>query len=176
MRWKRPQHSWWSGACLAGLLIAILVGGFSVPLVLVFIVLFAVGAALISLDDTVGETVVAEQEVQPYPQVWVEPAGLVEPAEPEPPAEDASAEDSSEDEEAPIEEAPIEEAPIEEAPQEEEASQEEEAPEHDEVPIPHVAETDEGLGDGQPPTGDDLEDDLSAASPSVRPSGDASPT
>jgi len=50
LRWKRPEHSWWSAGCLAGLVIATVVAGFSLPLVGLFVVIFGAGAALISLD------------------------------------------------------------------------------------------------------------------------------
>lgn len=48
--WKRPHHTRWLAACLIGLTFAVLVGGFSLGLAALFVVIFAVGAAVLSLD------------------------------------------------------------------------------------------------------------------------------
>lgn len=51
MRWKRPDHTRWLAACLAGLGISAWIGGFSLSLAVIFVILFAAGAALITLED-----------------------------------------------------------------------------------------------------------------------------
>ena len=65
MRWKRPDHTWWLGGCLAGLLTAIVAGGFSLPLVVVFVGIFGAGAMLIGLDGEAGAAISAESEPEP---------------------------------------------------------------------------------------------------------------
>lgn len=48
--WKRPHHTRWLAACLIGLVFAVLVGGFNLGLAALFVVIFAVGAVVLSLD------------------------------------------------------------------------------------------------------------------------------
>ena len=48
MRWTRPQHTRWLAACLLVLLLSVWAGGFSFSAVVVFAVIFAAGAALLS--------------------------------------------------------------------------------------------------------------------------------
>lgn len=47
--WKRPENVRWLGACLFGLILATLVGGFSAAMAVVLVVVFLTGAALIAL-------------------------------------------------------------------------------------------------------------------------------
>ena len=49
MEWKKPDHNVWLGACLAGLILATLVGGFSPLMSVVFVVVFLTGATLLWL-------------------------------------------------------------------------------------------------------------------------------
>jgi len=65
VRWKRPDHTWWLGGCLAGLLTAIVAGGFSLPLFVVFVGIFGAGAMLIGLDGEAGAAISAESEPEP---------------------------------------------------------------------------------------------------------------
>lgn len=51
MRWKRPYHTRWLAACLLALILSTLVGGFSLGVAAVFLVIFLAGAALLNLDD-----------------------------------------------------------------------------------------------------------------------------
>lgn len=48
MRWTRPQHTRWLAACLLVLLLSVWAGGFSFSALVVFAVIFAAGAALLS--------------------------------------------------------------------------------------------------------------------------------
>ena len=48
--WKRPHHTRWLAACLIGLALAVLIGGFNLGLAALFVIIFAVGAAVLSLD------------------------------------------------------------------------------------------------------------------------------
>ena len=48
MRWTRPQHTRWLAACLLVLLLSVWAGGLSFSAVVVFAVIFAAGAALLS--------------------------------------------------------------------------------------------------------------------------------
>ena len=50
-RWIRPHHTRWLVACLLALLIAMWAGAATLAMAGVFVVVFAVGAALISLDS-----------------------------------------------------------------------------------------------------------------------------
>ena len=88
MRWKRPYHDRWAAACLVGLVIAAWVGGFSLSLAVIFVIIFAVGAALITLEDPDSH-----------------PAPTTAPAD-EAPVDEAPAD------EAPADEAPSDEAPV----------------------------------------------------------------
>lgn len=56
MHWKHPHHSWWLSACLLGLLISVWTGGFSIGLALMLLVIFAVGAVLISQGESDSES------------------------------------------------------------------------------------------------------------------------
>lgn len=96
MRWKRPHHTRWLAACLLGLLISSVVGGFSLRVAAVFVVIFGVGAALLNLDDPDDE-IDAAGETVPYPEDYpdsppeqeaeAEPDAVAEPeAGPEPDA------------------------------------------------------------------------------------------
>ncbi len=48
---KQPQHTRWLGACLFGLIFATLIGGFSVIMAGVLLVVFLTGATLIGLEE-----------------------------------------------------------------------------------------------------------------------------
>jgi hypothetical protein len=48
---KQPQHIRWLGACLFGLIFATLIGGFSVIMAGVLLVVFLTGATLIGLEE-----------------------------------------------------------------------------------------------------------------------------
>lgn len=48
--WNRPDHSRWLIACTTGLLLSIVVGGFSLAALAIFVVIFLVGFALLSDD------------------------------------------------------------------------------------------------------------------------------
>ncbi|HPZ94445.1 MAG: hypothetical protein E6Q56_01080 [Mycobacterium sp.] len=54
MSWKRPHHTRWLVACALAFLAAGNVGGFSFPVGMVFLVIFVVGAVLLSADETGG--------------------------------------------------------------------------------------------------------------------------
>lgn len=48
---KQPQHTRWLGVCLFGLIFATLIGGFSVIMAGVLLVVFLTGATLIGLEE-----------------------------------------------------------------------------------------------------------------------------
>lgn len=50
LAWRRPTHTRWLLACSAGLLLAIVAGGFSIVVVALFLIIFGVGFALLALD------------------------------------------------------------------------------------------------------------------------------
>jgi hypothetical protein len=50
MRWIRPHHPRWLGACSVGLLLSAWAGGLSFPVFAAFAIIFAAGAVLISFD------------------------------------------------------------------------------------------------------------------------------
>ena len=50
MRWIRPHHTRWLAACVLGLLLSVWAGGISFTLVVMFAIIFAAGAALITLE------------------------------------------------------------------------------------------------------------------------------
>lgn len=51
MHWKHPHHSWWLSACLLGLGISTWAGGFNLGLTVMFVIIFAVGAVLMSQSE-----------------------------------------------------------------------------------------------------------------------------
>lgn len=48
--WKRPNHTRWLAACVIGLVLATLAGGFDLSLTALFVIIFGVGAVVLSLD------------------------------------------------------------------------------------------------------------------------------
>lgn len=54
MHWKRPHHARWLAACVLAFLLAGYVGGFSVPVGTVFLIIFSVGAVLLGSDTSAG--------------------------------------------------------------------------------------------------------------------------
>lgn len=50
--WVTPHHTRWLVACVSVMLVAVWAGGASFAVVLVFVAIFASGAALIALDST----------------------------------------------------------------------------------------------------------------------------
>jgi hypothetical protein len=48
MRWIRPQHTRWLAACLLTMLLSVWAGGLSFSVVVVFMTIFATGAALLA--------------------------------------------------------------------------------------------------------------------------------
>ena len=51
IEWKQSQHTRGLGACLFGLILATLVGGFSVMMAVVLLVVSLTGATLIGLEE-----------------------------------------------------------------------------------------------------------------------------
>lgn len=68
LEWKRPHHSRWLAACLTGLVLAALAGGFNLGLAAVFVIVFAVGAAVLSLDG-LGAPRIVDPEPEPADEV-----------------------------------------------------------------------------------------------------------
>ena len=50
MRWIRPRHTRWLAACLLMMLLTVWAGGLSFSVLMVFAVIFAAGAALLSVE------------------------------------------------------------------------------------------------------------------------------
>lgn len=115
---SKRLHRWWLGACLTALLLANVVGGFSVVVTVVFVVIYLTGATLIRddgdsppmpvedaqpafelVDDEVVDDEMAEPaEAQPYPEGEAEAEAEIE---------DVAAEESpSPEAESPEEESP----------------------------------------------------------------------
>lgn len=75
MEAKRFQR-WWFGACVLAALLANRVGGFSLVVTMVFVVIYATGATLIGRDDESAETEeVAEAEEAEEAQTGTQPSG-----------------------------------------------------------------------------------------------------
>ena len=51
LTWKQPENTRWLAACLFGLILATLVGGFSFIMAAVLVAVFLIGATLIALKD-----------------------------------------------------------------------------------------------------------------------------
>ena len=60
--WKRPHHTRWLTACLIGLALAVLIGGFDFGLAALFVIIFAVGAVVLSFDG------LGAADPEPYPE------------------------------------------------------------------------------------------------------------
>lgn len=55
MRWTRPHHGRWLAACLVAFLLSGSFGGFNASIAMVFLVIFVVGAVLLSPGDAEGD-------------------------------------------------------------------------------------------------------------------------
>lgn len=73
-------HRWWLGACVAALLLASWVGGFSVAVTSVFIVIYLTGVTLIGPDDAPAESVESDA-AEPVDVVAADPEWIRAPAD-----------------------------------------------------------------------------------------------
>ena len=69
--WKRPHHNRWLAACLIGLALAVLIGGFNLGLAALVVIIFAVGAVVLSFEG------LGAPDPEPYPE---EPESAVTPS------------------------------------------------------------------------------------------------